>query len=102
MLKNVACVGDSVKVLCDLHESPIEVGGTFYEGSPNFSIRGKSVVRIGDKATLSCGHEAELISGSDNLGINGKKIGRVGDTVKVVGGNGTGVVTSGTDTFLNS
>jgi uncharacterized Zn-binding protein involved in type VI secretion len=78
--------GDTFSGTCSKHGS---VTGTIDAGSSIGMVDNKSIARVGDKGTCSCGHKFTITSGSSIVTLEGLGICRVGDTatVDVVGGS---------------
>lgn len=54
-------------------------GGNVIEGSPNVTVNGKLVARVGDAAICSKHGLTSISSGSGTVSANGRKIARIGD-----------------------
>lgn len=98
-MSRVSCVGDTVVGTCDHGDlcCPHNVVGKFVEGSEVTFIRGRAVVRKGDRCATSCPHcgTGEAYEASDSLYSEGKPVHLCGQTVKL--GGGWGVSLENTD-----
>lgn len=92
MAAKIARVGDTVTGICNGHQNPIPFTGTWITGSPNVTVNGIAVVRLGDTGQANCGHTFVASTASDIIKADGIFIHRVGDQVlPIPGGSGSTV-----------